>query len=131
MFIGKWSYECCFPVNVTSSTLRNVKRFRFAARRRWSHLADALDALQITRIVTRIVERLMSFPYMESESCRSRLGDALSPGKDFKFHTYSPPLRVTSPQHYAAFGILSIFRLRRADRLLSSFGPRPMGCGTL
>jgi len=56
----------------------------------------------------------MSFPRMEGESCRSRLGDALSPGKDFKFHTFA-----ASPRDLAATlrrTYVRHFRLRRADR---------------
>jgi hypothetical protein len=52
---------------------------------------------------------------MEGESCRSRLGDALSPGKDFKF----PYVRLRA---YVYFDFVV-----RIDLLLSSFGLGPRG----
>jgi len=75
MFIGRL-LRLCFSF-VTSSILRNVETsLREAPLTARTHYGS--------ETATKFTENT-SFLYMEGESCRSRLGDALSPGKDFKF----------------------------------------------
>lgn len=88
IIVGKTGRECSSVHHTIVASLWMWLVRHFAECWRISLSGEALLIAPRGRVTDRNEDRqkLSSFPYTEGESCRSRLGDALSPGKDFEFH---------------------------------------------